>query len=156
MDSKVVKELLDRYFAGETTLEEETQLRRYFRRSTIDPQFESLRPLFQFFQEEAQLQAPQSWKPPGTAFRSMLRVIRPVSIAALIVLAFGLWWLVGRDGTPEPTAQINWEHYEVNDPEAAARIIADALKKAGTTINEGATHAVREMEAVERLSNPIY
>lgn len=52
MEDKKIKQLLDSYFEGTTSLPEEQYLRDYFRQESIDPEFELYRPMFQFFSEE--------------------------------------------------------------------------------------------------------
>ncbi|MFA5849061.1 MAG: hypothetical protein WC833_04200 [Bacteroidales bacterium] len=47
-----IRTLLDRYFNGETTLQEEETLRNYFSRSDIDPEFKQYSPLFNYFSQE--------------------------------------------------------------------------------------------------------
>lgn len=41
-----MKELLEKYFNGETSLEEEKQLMNYFQSENISPEFEKYKPLF--------------------------------------------------------------------------------------------------------------
>lgn len=47
-----IEELLDKYFEGETTCEEERQLRQYFTQGMVPGHLEVYRPMFAFFDEE--------------------------------------------------------------------------------------------------------
>ncbi|MBL7817670.1 MAG: hypothetical protein JNL70_21870 [Saprospiraceae bacterium] len=47
-----MKDLIEKYFAGETSLEEEKILRGYFSSPDIDPSLRKYQPLFQFFEVE--------------------------------------------------------------------------------------------------------
>ncbi|MDL2322430.1 hypothetical protein LJC52_00395 [Bacteroidales bacterium OttesenSCG-928-A17] len=52
MEDKKIKQLLDSYFEGTTSLPEEQYLQDYFRQDSIEPEFEQYRPMFQYFSEE--------------------------------------------------------------------------------------------------------
>lgn len=49
---KDIDEIIERYFDGETSLEEEKLLRDYFRRQNIDERHKVYAPMFNFFSEE--------------------------------------------------------------------------------------------------------
>lgn len=156
MDSKEIKVLVDRYFAGETTLEEEQQLRDYFQDGKqLEPTLKGIQPLFQWAKAERARVAPTTVKRP-TLYRKLPLYARIASVAALFLLAVMVTWRFSEFVNPEPqTAQINWEQYEVESPEEAAVILTAALQKAGITLQAGAEQALRELESVERLSDPI-
>ena len=52
MESKQIKALLDKYWEGESSLQEEQQLREYFAQEVIDEEFRAFKPMFQFFKQE--------------------------------------------------------------------------------------------------------
>jgi len=52
MNEQKVNELLQRYFDGATTLDEERDLKRYFARSDIHESLKAYRPMFTFFAQE--------------------------------------------------------------------------------------------------------
>ncbi len=47
-----IKMLLDKYWAGESSLEEETTLLNYFNQSVVDEEFKVFQPLFNYFERE--------------------------------------------------------------------------------------------------------
>ena len=49
MNKSEVKMLLEKYFEGETSLQEERHLRDYFSSQTVDKEFSEYAPLFQYF-----------------------------------------------------------------------------------------------------------
>jgi hypothetical protein len=51
MDSNRIDELLTRYWNGETSLEEEEQLREYFKGSQVPEQWKEIAALFRYFEE---------------------------------------------------------------------------------------------------------
>lgn len=48
-----IKTLLDKYFDGETSREEDIQLRQYFSEADVDDVFYEIKPLFSYLKEEA-------------------------------------------------------------------------------------------------------
>jgi hypothetical protein len=52
MDYKTINDLIEKYFSGETSLEEENLLKIYFNGLSIDPALSVYTPLFQFFNKE--------------------------------------------------------------------------------------------------------
>lgn len=55
--------LLNRYFEGETSVEEETRLRALFASGEIPPQWEAYRPLFAYWREERELNEQRTDEP---------------------------------------------------------------------------------------------
>jgi hypothetical protein len=55
MEKMTVIDLLDKYWQAETTLEEEKALADYFHGPSIDPELESYRELFAYFEAEARV-----------------------------------------------------------------------------------------------------
>lgn len=49
---KDIKTLLDKYFEGETSIQEERDLQKYFSSSNISPKYLKYAPMFRFFEEE--------------------------------------------------------------------------------------------------------
>ncbi len=52
MNIEAIKILIDKYFEGETSLQEEAQLAEYFNRDEVVPELKQYQPLFQFFKAE--------------------------------------------------------------------------------------------------------
>jgi hypothetical protein len=63
MSFDAINDLIEKYFAGETSLEEEKILRGYFNGPTIDPRLLSYAPLFQFFEKEKMVVFPDTKMP---------------------------------------------------------------------------------------------
>ena len=63
MNFEKINDLIEKYFAGETSLEEEQILRGYFNGSNIDPRLSSYAPLFQFFEKEKTVVFPDAKMP---------------------------------------------------------------------------------------------
>jgi anti-sigma factor RsiW len=52
MDSKQIKIILDKYWEGETTVQEERELRNYFAGEDIAEELKAIQPMFHFFKAE--------------------------------------------------------------------------------------------------------
>lgn len=154
MTHTTAKKLLDRYFLGETSLEEEQQLRAYFRAGDIHPELAAYPPLFSYWEQAGQIVAPQQRR---TAIRRRLPVRWLAAVAAAVLLLFSLhsWFDQQQpDLTSFPIAEaqpIDWSKYEVTDPEEAYRILRGALTTASAEINRGPKITIRELGEVRRM-----
>lgn len=167
MDFNKIKALLDQYFEGETSLQEEALLQQYFRGSDVHPSLQSYQPLFQLFDKErerkldaafdarllAQLKSNETPRIRVVSMRTwMLRV------AAVLVLAAGVWWLLPK---MQPAAQeqvaetIDWSKYEPETPEEAYQVLKTSLTKVSTELNNGAEKAAQEVMKVKKMNEII-
>ena len=90
-----IEELLNKYFEGETTCDEERQLQQFFTQGIVPEHLEAYRPLFAFFKEEKQLQsataATPEQKPPKQKIPFRRRILYGLSgIAAGLLLLLGI------------------------------------------------------------------
>lgn len=167
MDYKIIKALLDKYFEGETSLQEEIQLQRYFRKSDIHPSLQSYQPLFQLFEQErdrtldaafdarllAQLQATAQPRMRVAHLRVWL-----ARAAAVLILAVGIWWVLPKlHPVPQPQVAetIDWSKYEPETPEEAYKILKASLTKVSTELNGGAEKAAKEVMKVKKMNEVI-
>jgi hypothetical protein len=158
MEKMTVIDLLDKYWQAETTLEEEKALADYFRGPSIDPELESYRELFAYFEEEAGVMpnpdlGDRILERLGIAPEQPARVIRPfgaglLSAAAVIAaLVVGLFLLAPSAQQGPPTtidagnALATIRHGTIqdtyDDPEQALAVVRHALLVASTHLNEG-------------------
>lgn len=137
---KDINHLIEKYFAGETSIQEERQLRQYFNQTEIAEHLRPYQSLFQMQKATQEVAIPEF----DFIFLEETTDNQPVSriatfrtlptyllrIAALLVLGLGIWWSIQPEElntTPLPQA-INWEQYEVEDPEEALAEAKAALK----------------------------
>lgn len=125
MESRIER-LLEKYWEGETSLEEEQELKEYFKENP------SLTPTGLFFRslkKTSEITSPRGFKVP---------VKRPgrtrLSIAATILIGITLGGLFLRDAE-------NRNDFEVDDPEEAYEIARTVLMKMSNSLNEGQTHS---------------
>lgn len=86
MEYNNVKQLLGKYFEGETSLQEEQQLRSYFASDTVDEEFEEYASLFGAFQKASEITYDLPIALPKK--RSPLKYIASIAAAAIIALVF--------------------------------------------------------------------
>lgn len=102
MDYINVKLLLEKYWDGETSLQEETTLREYFNQSEVADDLKGIQPMFQYFQQEkthriendnfddavlAQLET-RTIRPLRTRTRVVRMISRVAAVALIAVCAY--------------------------------------------------------------------
>jgi hypothetical protein len=164
MDYQLINNLLEKYFEGETNLQEEKQLKHFFTQEAVPEEFSSYQPLFQYFEQEAQpeLDAGFEEKVLRAIEKTDARVVpmRRISMvrwmsraAAVIALVALGWWASDQITTPAPvTAGIDWSKYEVQDPEEAFKFTQVAFLKASSELNRGTNTAAREVGNLKTLN----
>lgn len=166
MDYKIMQALLDKYFEGETSLQEERDLQTYFRKGNVHESLLPYQPMFQHFREEQTrkldaafdarlLEQLQIVEKPQTRVISM-RVWMARAAAVLLIFA-GAWWVVGKVQQPieKPVAEaktIDWSKYEPETPEEAYKILQTSLKKVSVEFNDGAETAAKNVNKVKTMS----
>lgn len=94
-----IQNLLDRYWEGETTLEEERALKAYFASGQVDERLHSVAPLFQALHEEQNVRYTQAKIVPMNPVMYTWQNLAVAASVALLLSA-GLWWWTQGD-TPE-------------------------------------------------------
>ncbi len=90
-DNKYIRQLLEKYFEGQTSLFEEEELRNYFRQDEIPESLEQYKPIFEFFSLEKEI-LKRDESPLILPHTSQRRWIWRISIgvAASILLLLGI------------------------------------------------------------------
>lgn len=109
---KEIEELLNKYFEGETTCEEERELRRYFTESIVPEHLQSYRPMFTFMDAEHTLHHQSATR------EGKKKPVRRIISYSLRGVAAGLLLLLGIAGlyryfpsTPENYVIIDGKRY---------------------------------------------
>ena len=143
-----MNELLEKYWKGETTLEEEAQLRRYFRESDPPAPLRPVAALFQHYEArpglgkdfDERLEAQLGESKTAPMWPALLKIAAVVAV----FLAGALWlkhsYLVD---TPvaAPVAVVASDTYE--DPEQAYEEAKQALLLVSSLMNEGTAHLTK-------------
>ena len=87
-----IEQLLEKYDNGETTLQEEQQLKNYFSQETVAPHLEVYKPMFMYF---LQTQKEQFTKEIPLQPKKTYTLYKWISVAAIAVLMFAVYTQVG-------------------------------------------------------------
>jgi len=139
MEYQEIEELLNRYFEGETTLEEEALLKEYFSQPRLPVEQRQMQEMFSYFAEANLETAPpynvtqeldtlieNEWKKESVnRFRRVLAWAG--SAAAVLVISFGLFQYLNK---PEPVVKDTFK-----DPKLAYLETKQALMKVSRVMN---------------------
>lgn len=165
MKPDMIKQLLDRYFEGKSSLEEEQQLQRYFTEGPVAAELLVYQPIFQVLQAEKEVKLPLEFESDfmklieTPAQQTTLRFIRqPIRLwisraAAIIILVLGLAWVLQPAHENTETASIDWSQYEPDNPEEAMEYYKQAMLKLGAALNNGASTAGNNIKHVEEMGH---
>ena len=146
MESQKIDEWLEKYWRGETSLEEEAQLRRYFREHEPPPHLRSVATLFRHYDAPPRLDESfdERLKPHLREEKTVPMWPRLLRIAAAVTLLLvgALWLSQSYDNppTPAPVATVQ-DTYE--DPERAYEEAKQALLLVSSLMNEGTQHLTK-------------
>ncbi len=161
MDSEQIKILIEKYFEGETTLEEEAQLSAYFNSDRVGDDLKTYQPLFAFFKIEKQIVLPekvQKAKVVSYDFRKVLKISR---IAAILVLAAGVfWWFNKQKVVSNNTTIAAMMHKgDLNDteesPEIAYQKAKAALMLVSSKMKRGTDKGAEGIQMVKTSLNKV-
>lgn len=160
MESQKIDEWLEKYWRGETSREEEAQLRRYFDEQEPPPHLRSVAALFQYYAAPPRLDAKfdEQLKPRLREEKAVPMWATLLKIAAVVALFLaGAWWLTQMDGNPTapaPVAIVSQDTYE--DPERAYEEAKQALLLVSSLMNEGTQHLTKleEFDEAQQAAKP--
>lgn len=97
-----IEKLLEKYDNGETTLQEEQQLKHYFTQETVAPHLEVYKPMFQYFlnTQKEQFTKDVPLNPDSYRDRKTYKLYQWISVAAVAVLMFGVYTQVNKPNEP--------------------------------------------------------
>ena len=87
-----IEQLIAKYENGETTLQEEQQLKDYFSQETVAPHLEMYQPMFQYF---LQTQRERFTKDVPLKPKKTINLYRWISVAAIAIFMLGIYIVVG-------------------------------------------------------------
>lgn len=156
-----MKALIEKYFEGETSLEEEARLRAYFNGEEVSEDLKVYQPLFEHFatEQSQELSADFDQK----LFQKLenqggkivqLRVwpkylLRVAAVAAVLLVA--LVFVSKPTSSAQQTAAIDWSKYEVKDEKVAYEETVKALKLLSSKLNKGTKKAGEEIKELEKV-----
>ena len=138
----LINDLLEKYWEGETTVEEENLIKSYFQKGDVAPEHQAFLPLFTFFNEQNNI---HYTIPDENIIAQKGRNSTPViglpsskkwiyAVAAVFGLITASWFLFRPSSdTTSTTAYVN----EIEDPEEAYRVTMKALAMVSGKLNKG-------------------
>ena len=151
MEDHKIKDLLDRYWEGDTTLEEERELRSYFASSQVSEEFLPFKSLFAFYEEAQHLQMQGEIKTP-TQERNVGKTINMrwlINVAASIAIFIAMFYINKKSKSDLPQQYALQDTYE--NPEEAYAEVKKALLFVSAKMNKGVNTAARGLEKMEPL-----
>ncbi len=163
MDYKNINNLLEKYWEGESSLQEEETLKQYFNNGKVAPQFEQYQSLFQYFKEEQdvmisddfekqllkRIENEQKVVPAKVRKLSWMTSIRAIAAVGIILLGT---FFIFQNLEPPKKADI-WAEYEIQDEQQAIEATKAALALLSGKMKKGATKATKgfsEMKSVTK------
>jgi len=129
MELNNIESLLEKYEEGQTTLQEEAQLKHYFTTETVAPHLEVYRPLFTYLVSDKQL----SYQRPLTATPSSPNNYRWFASAAVVTIMFSAFTML--TSRNEFTQLSSEEQYTYNETLKAFDLISIQMNKAAAPLN---------------------
>lgn len=154
MDCKNIKALLDKYWEGETSLEEEQVLRRYFNEEQVAKDLEAFRPLFLYLKQEKQQSSTQSFEQLVQPTNVRFLWLKTAIAAASIVLVLLLGGLVYQENN-RPAHKLAAENSALakdtyKDPEQAYQEAKAALLLISKGLNKGINKTTEGVNKVRK------
>ena len=146
MELKLVEQLLENYFQGETTIAEEKQLKAYFSSNDVAPHLAKYQTLFGYFETQKETQFEQ--KLPLQPRKQ--RNVKWIGIAASFVVLFGLATFYFYPSEPK-----NKELGTYDNPEEALAATHKALLMVSEQVNIG-MESVVYLEEYENTTKTIF
>ena len=146
MELKLVEQLLEKYFQGETTIAEEKQLKAYFSSNDVAPHLAKYQSLFGYFETQKETQFEQ--KLPLQPRKQ--NNVKWIGIAASFVVLFGLATFYYYPSEPK---QEDLGTYD--NPEEAFIATQKALQMVSEQVNIG-MESVVYLEEYEKTKKTIF
>ena len=145
MELRTVEKLLQKYFEAETSIAEENILREYFASTDVAPHLEHYRPLFGYFETEAN----KTFEKDLPLKPRKRNVIAWISVAASVVLLSGLFFITNNQSAGAD------ELGTYDDPEVAFRETQKALNMLSNTVNVGVS-GVEYLNEYEQSKQKVF
>lgn len=147
-----MNELLEKYFKGETSLQEEELLKMYFKSGKVEAGHEIYKPMFNVFEEESQVVMPDpkrkelDLKQPDKLKRIGWQSISISGIAATVLLAF---WLFRNEPVDADYAVIHGKR--INNAAYAQQMAIAKMEK----VNGILAKSMKPMQNIQKVKNSL-
>lgn len=147
---KHINQLLDKYWEGDTSLEEEQVLRHYFSGSDLAQDHEQYRDLFFFFAEESKIKYSGKFEQKvDSKRRNLFPFLR---VAASVLVLVGASWFFYHNLYPANSIAVDkWAKYEIQDPQKAKEVAIEALAFLSVKLNKGEASMKKNFKVLEKI-----
>lgn len=152
-DFKHIQALLEKYWEGETTLEEERQLKGYFASDSVDAQLQQYASMFQAIREEQTVQLNKPKVIPLRPQQYQWQQGWAVAASIILLLAAGAWWLFSSPGEAPIVAEKSPMEQPKESPETAMPIEKQVLAQADQPVAKRVVKLKRE--SAKREKTPV-
>lgn len=143
-----INEILDKYFKGISTIEEENILKSYFSSDKVKSEHLAYKPLFKVFELEAKISYPLKGKKQTKRFQLRTFLYTSSGVAAAILLTF---WLFGSPAMQSDYAIVNGTR--INDTEIAQQMAQEKINKVGAML-QGRLQPLESIQSVKNKLEP--
>ncbi|GGF09680.1 hypothetical protein [Flavobacterium limi] len=150
MELNKIKNILEKYFQGETTIAEENELKEYFSSPNVAQHLKQYQPIFSYFSQVKEQKMMQE-----IPLKTKKRNVAWLSIAASIVILLGIgtFYYVSDNSTNNVVAKSELGTYD--DPEEALKATQKALSLLSNNVNVG-IESVHYIKEYEQSKNKIF
>ncbi len=154
-----MKNLIEKYFKGETSLQEEVELKAYFNSNKVEDSLTQYQPLFQYFENEKGLELSAGFeKKLFGEMEDKAKIVqmhswrrRLVRVAAVAAVFFAAYLFIDRPSDPNPPV-VNWSAYEIDDEQLAYEETLKALRLLSSKLNKGKSKTIKEIVKTEPVT----
>ena len=153
METDSIKVLLDKYWEGESSIEDERLLKEYFSTDQIDPALEALRPLFAFYKQQGEIAMASeiNLKPRIEPVARIHNLRWLINVAATVLVFIGLFFANRYQDQRAKETYVFVDTYD--DPKVAYQEVKEALMFVSTKMNKGLSKADQSLAKMEPLDN---
>jgi hypothetical protein len=152
-----INELLDLYFAGETTIEQERELKRYFASENILDEHKKYQPLFETFEVEKSVKYPTDIPKIPAKYQQPKRFklqILTAAIAASLLLLFGIFGLQQSDNYVVINGKrINDKNLAIQTAHEKIANVYKSLDANMQPLNDNINKVKKHLEPLQKLEN---
>jgi len=144
-----IDHLIQKYWDGESSLEEERQLKDYFNSGSVDDAHKALSPMFRYYESESKLTT--DFVPDlsfTTESKPKVRYLIPkiMAVAASLLLLLTVTY----NQLDVSDTSYNNKYTEVENPDEALAIAVEALGFLGTKYKKGTTPVSKGLKNLEK------
>lgn len=153
MRTSNIDDLLEKYWEGETSLQEEQDIKAYFAAGDILPEYAEIAPLFGYFAKESSVNTQKDYTatlqdiPKAKVFNLSMYIRTIAAVFALAICAY-VGYQVGQDAKESNHTMA----YEIDDPEKALEITKQALAMLSTKLTDQTESVSQDMQRADNAN----